>query len=156
MRPHLEYASSAWSPYRKLDIKILESIQKRATKLVPSLRNLSYIERLNALGLTTLEERRKRGDLINYFKFEKGLNIINWYHPNYKTNSLRQEGPANNIRGQKHRLVRQYTGNCHQRENFFLNRVLSFWNQLSLDVIDSNSTNMFKNRYDKFIKSSKK
>ena len=73
----------------------------------------------------------------------------------YKTNSLRQEGPANNIRGQKHRLVRQYTGNCHQRENFFLNRVVPFWNQLPLDVIDSNSTNMFKNRYDKFIKSSK-
>jgi hypothetical protein len=129
VRPHLEYASSTWSPYRKLDIKILESVQRRATKLVPSLKNRSYEDRLLSLGLKTLEERRDRGDMINYFKCENGFNKLNWYHPNKKMYSLNQIGPSGGIRGQKHRLERQFTGNCHQRNNFFINRIIPKWNK---------------------------
>ena len=40
------YASYVWSPYLKKDIKILELLQRRATKLVPTLKNLRYDERL--------------------------------------------------------------------------------------------------------------
>ena len=78
VRPHLEYAAPAWSPHLKKDIKVLERIQRRATKLVPKLRNLSYQSRLNILNLTTLEERRTRGDLIQFFKINSGFNIISW------------------------------------------------------------------------------
>ena len=46
VRPHLEYCIQAWRPYRKKDINTLESIQKRATKMIPELRDLSYEERL--------------------------------------------------------------------------------------------------------------
>ncbi len=45
-------------------IKKIENIQKRATKMVIELRALSYEDRLKKLGLTTLEVRRKRCDLI--------------------------------------------------------------------------------------------
>ena len=38
IRPHMEYGVQAWNPYQIGDIKTLEKIQKRATKLVPSLR----------------------------------------------------------------------------------------------------------------------
>ena len=47
------HASSSWNPYRKRDVPIIERIQRRATKLVPSLKNLDYAERLHHLRLTT-------------------------------------------------------------------------------------------------------
>ena len=43
------------APYRKSDIEQIEKVQKRATKLVVSLRNLPYKERLMRLNLHTLK-----------------------------------------------------------------------------------------------------
>jgi len=36
VRPHVEYANSIWSPYKKGDTKAIEKVLKRATKLVRS------------------------------------------------------------------------------------------------------------------------
>jgi len=43
---HLEYAASLWNPNRKGDIKRLEKVQMRATKLVNNVKHLSYENRL--------------------------------------------------------------------------------------------------------------
>ena len=51
---------------------MLESIQKRATKMIPELRDLSYEERLKECGLTTLQTRRLRGDQTEVFKIFNG------------------------------------------------------------------------------------
>ena len=69
VRPHLEYCIQAWIPCSKTDIFILERIQRRATKMIPELRSLSYEERLKECGLTTLETRRLRGDQIKVFRY---------------------------------------------------------------------------------------
>ena len=78
VRPHLEFASSVWNPFTKGNIEALERIQRRASKIPTEMRHLPYEERLKIWGLTTLEERRLRGDLIQMFKVLNGLEIINW------------------------------------------------------------------------------
>ena len=54
---------------------MLDKIQRRATKLIPGLRDLRYEERLKECGLTTLETRRLRGDQIEVFLLNGYENI---------------------------------------------------------------------------------
>jgi len=68
VRPHAEYCVSAWSPYYVKDKALLECIQHRFTRMVPELKSLPYEERLDHLGIWTLEERRNRADLLPVFK----------------------------------------------------------------------------------------
>jgi len=68
---NLEYASSVWNPHRIADVKIIEKVQRRATRLVSRLRNLNYSNRLSILGLTTLEERKLASlDQIHEFNLQ--------------------------------------------------------------------------------------
>ena len=46
IRPHLEYCAQAWSPFYNKDCDKLESVQRRLTKMIPELKNLSYENRL--------------------------------------------------------------------------------------------------------------
>ena len=55
-------------PLQKGDIEAIEKIQKRATKLVISLKKFPYKERLLQLNLHTLKYRRLRGDMIEVYK----------------------------------------------------------------------------------------
>ena len=145
VRPHLEYIAPAWSPHLTKDISIIEKVPRRSTKLVLSLKKLSYKQILDALQLTTLKTRRLRGDLIQYFKFDR--NIKTWRRSNPLVHPLSQC-----LRRQSHRVRRQFVKNCKQRDNFFLNRIFPFWNYLPESVIQSISVNQFKNPLDKHIK----
>ena len=64
--PHLECAN--WCPYEMGDIKEIEKVQKRATKLIINLKSMSYTNRLLRLKLPTLKYRKLRGDMIEVFK----------------------------------------------------------------------------------------
>ena len=75
VRPHLECCIQAWRPYRKKDIDMLVRVQRRATKIIPKLRNIRYEMRLKECGLTTLETRRLR-DQIEVFKILNGYENI--------------------------------------------------------------------------------
>uniref|UniRef100_A0A8C5PGW6 Reverse transcriptase domain-containing protein n=1 Tax=Leptobrachium leishanense TaxID=445787 RepID=A0A8C5PGW6_9ANUR len=76
VRPHLEYCVQYWRPYLQKDIDILERVQRRATKMVYGLKEKSYQERLNDLNMYSLERRRDRGDMIETFKYVKGIHKV--------------------------------------------------------------------------------
>ena len=70
VRPHLEYGNAIWGPCYIGDLKLVEGVQRRATKLVPHLYEKPYEEkRLKELmKLPSMEYRRKRGDIIQCYK----------------------------------------------------------------------------------------
>ena len=72
VRPHLEYVNPVWNPYLKKHIDMIENIQRRATKLIPGLSDLSYEDRLRRLKLPSLSYRRSRGDMIEVYKIMSG------------------------------------------------------------------------------------
>jgi len=61
VRPHLEFASPAWSPWTEADKAVLEKIQRRAVGMVSGLKRQSYEEKLLELNLPSLEEKRYQG-----------------------------------------------------------------------------------------------
>ena len=76
VRPHLEYATTVCTPLFKKDMIAIENVQRRATKLVTSVKNLSYPERLRKLGLPSLEYRRERADLVEVYKIMHNIDKI--------------------------------------------------------------------------------
>ncbi len=73
VRPIVEYNTIVWSPCLIYLIELLESVQRKFTKRIPSISKLTYAERLAAMNLETLELRRLRFDLIFYYKVFNNL-----------------------------------------------------------------------------------
>ena len=55
VRPHLGYSVPFWSPHYQEDVEALERVQKRFTRMLPGMEGISYEERLEKLGLFSLE-----------------------------------------------------------------------------------------------------
>ena len=143
IRPHLEYCPQVWSPYLIKDINILENIQRRATNIVPEICNLSYEDRLKELNLFPLKDRRLRGDMISTYKIINGLIKVDKdqllpMHGNPSTRSHNQQLKGQIVKG-------------NMRKNFFTQRIVFPWNNLTNYTISSDTVNTFKGRYDKEV-----
>ena len=142
VRPHTEYGNSIWLPLLKRDIKLIENIQKRATKYIPSLKHLEYQERLKKVNLPTLQYRRFRGDMIETYK------ILHDIYDNDCTSGL-FELKWTNTRGHKYALkIRK--SNSNLRKHFFTFRIAAVWNSLPCNVVEAKNLNVFKNELDRF------
>jgi len=78
VRPIVEYNSIIWSPSTARDTDAVESVQRRFTKRLPTLKNLSYRERLKFLNIFSLELRRLHTDLFWCYKIVFGLVYVNF------------------------------------------------------------------------------
>ena len=121
----------------------LERIQRRATKMNPELRDLSYESRLLQCGLTTLETRRLRGDQIEVFK------IVNGYE-DVDRNMFFKLKEGSRTRGHKAALVKEQC-RLDMRKYSFSQRVINEWNKLPNKCVNASSVNMFKNRIDRYL-----
>ena len=87
---------------------------------------MSYKERLASLGLTTLLERRARGDLIETVKIVNGI-------VNYGDGFFRHSRSGRNL---SHKLIVISL-------DLFMQRLVQYWNMLPCEVKDTSSVNDF-------------
>ena len=142
IRPHLEYCVQAWAPVARYGnwalILEMEDVQRSFTRLIEGIGLWTYKERLDKLKLTTLLERRMRGDLIETFKVVSGI-------ADYGTNLFKQSRSGCKLIARP-----SFTRFTREKSDFFSQRVLQYWNRLPRHVQDSPSVNIFKNRLDQF------
>ena len=72
VRPHLDYCCTLWSPTKIGDIYRVEDIQRAFTRKIGGLRGLNYWQRLQSLGLLSLQRRRERYTMILVWKVYHG------------------------------------------------------------------------------------
>ena len=101
-----------------------------------------YQERCNKLELQNLQVRRRRGELIQFFKIHKGLEEVSW------SKDLLEVPPRANKRGQYRREI---VKSCNQRHHFFTNRTINSWNDLPDELVNVGSVNKFKQGLDDWI-----
>ena len=145
VRPHLEFSSCVWNPHHKYNIDALERVQRRATKLVPELRDLTYTERLQKLNLETLHYRRTKADLLEVYRITNGHHHLNQHCRCEKcpSKTMLQPTLSRNTRGNSKKMQIQVgTG---PRKHFFSQRISPFWNSLSEKTVTSQNINSFKN-----------
>ena len=144
VRPLLESSVQAWNPWLRQDIDRIEKVQRRATKLVSGIGSMSYEARLDFCGLTTLEQRRVRGDLIQCFK------ILNGFDNSESLDlfSFTRDRHDINTRSAAEGLLVPPKTSLEVRKNFFSSRLVNDWNDLPIEVRTATSVNSFKNQYD--------
>ena len=95
-------------------------------------------------ALPSLQNRRKRGDMIYAYKLFTGKLDL-------EPTDFFQMAPER-TRGHKYRVLRRKaTKRC--KINAFSNRIITDWNSLPMNLVDSNTVNLFKNKIDTLWKS---
>ena len=139
----MEFCIQAWSPHFVKDIDVLERVQKAATNLVPMLRKYNHATRLRMIGITSLEERRLSGDMIEVYKLLTEKEQID--HRQFFNSADTPYG----LRGHEKKLAKDRS-RLDSRKFFFSQRVVNGWNNLPAKVVNSESVNSFKNAYDRY------
>ena len=141
---HLEFEVPVWNPYLKKDIDKIEDIQHKVTRLVPTLSKMDYKDRLKELRLTTLETRRRRWDVIQFYKVLNGLDQIIWRKSPEKTmcSDDKDFPDSRNLRRGGLCFHREPANICTSRNEFFLNRVIPLWNELPQKVREATILNL--------------
>ena len=147
VRPHLEFAIQAWSPWLKGDIEVLEKVQKRAVGMVIGLRGKTYEEKLREVGMYSLYDRRIRGDMIQVWKVLQGNCILDA--------SMLELADTQHQRNTRHTSKKlnlaRIPSRLDVRRNFFSVRCVDPWNRLPVILRNLDNLDEFKIEYDKLM-----
>ena len=142
VRPHLEYAQVVWSPKLRKHSKLLEGVQRRATRIVETCKNHPYTRRLEQIGIPTLEYRRAVNDMVEVYKH---------LHLYDKTTVPERFSPRTRpSRNHSFELERVFAkdGLRGAQTNSFYFRSIKQWNAYPRKVVESPSIAVFKRRLD--------
>ena len=145
VRPILEYGNVVWSNGTKKLLNKIENVQRKFTKHVKGIYNLSYEKRLKKLQLPSIEYRQIRGDMLQVFKIAKR------FYDSQSTESIFEFKKSNRLRGHNYKINKHAT-NKSKFQKFFSNRVINKWNGLPQEVVDAKTINEFKNKFDSHYK----
>ena len=120
--PILEFNSPVWSPSLSKDILLIESVQRKFTKRIPSMPGLTYYSRLQLLRLESPEIRRIRSGVLLVYRIMFGMVRLN-------SNEFFTLWNQPHLRGHKYVINKQRCSN-NRRINFFSNRIVNLWNNL--------------------------
>ena len=141
VRSRLEYASVIWNPYKLKDIRAIEYVQRRATKLIRGMYGLSYEDRLKSLDLPSLQYRRRKADMLEVFKIVSGIDRIR-FDKFFKYSTSNTRGHSKKFYKQRCRL--------DIRKNIFSQRVVNDWNSLPESLIGAEDLDSFKAGLEEF------
>jgi hypothetical protein len=136
--PSLMYCSSVWSPYLQADVFAVEHVQRKFTKSIRGLRDATYQQRLQALNALSLVNRRIHSDMVLVYKAIHGL-------AGCSLQSLGLTLVTSNTRGNQRRLLHQRPSS-RVHAGLFSCRAPREWNDIPIDIINSQSLTAFKNK----------
>ena len=116
---------------------MLESVQRRFTKRIPGLKSLSYEQRLQVLGIPSLERRRLEQDLVTFYKIVSG---------SFKTNLQSCiKDSTSQCRG--HRFKKAVIGaKIDIFKHSFIPRCIPIWNSLPNEIVSASNASSFANQ----------
>ena len=146
VRSHLSYASEIWAPQScKTDLKLLESVQRRATRFILNCSKdhrvrPNYKSRLISLNLLPISYWLECRDLCFVYKYMSGsFNVQLEDYIQVSSGRTRSSTDSLNLYP-VHRLRTSLF-----RDSFF-NCVVKLWNNLPLEIRKSSSISAFKSR----------
>ena len=145
VRPHLDYCCTLWSPTKIGDISRVEDIQRAFTRKIGGLRGLNYWQRLQTLGLLSLQRRRERYTMILVWK------VYNGEMPNTTNMSFidsHRSGPRAVVPKYSYEAQR---ANLTLFEGSFAVKGAQLWNTLPQHVKESPTLFQFKTSLGKFL-----
>ncbi len=143
VRPHLETSVAVWSPHTVELINAIDSVQRRATRMVPGFKELPYEERNRRLDLPSMRYRRLRMDCIEAYKI-----LNHQYDTDCTPTLLLKENQTRNRGNGKSLIIKR--ARTELRRNSFTHRIAPLWNSLPETVVSSPTVDTFKARMDKY------
>ena len=147
IRPHLEYGSPVWNPYKAGDVRLIEGVQKFALRICTKNWNESYETLLDMCQLQSHEDQRIFIDMSTMFKIVHNMmcfpsDIFCPHHTNLRVTRL------TSIQAQAPQLYFQpIFAHTNQFYYSFVPKCIRMWNSLPPSLITGSSTSYFRNNF---------